>query len=93
MAIRVEATFSKDQILEMYLNEVSFGGTAYGIEEASQEYFAKNVGDLTLAEAAFLAGLPQSPTRFSPFGATPDLGFERQREVLFLMTWRNSCHR
>ncbi len=85
LSVEVEATYSKDQILEMYLNEVSYGGTAYGIEEASQEYFGKGVAELNLAEAAILAGLPQSPTRFSPFGASPDLAFERQREVLRLM--------
>jgi len=85
LSIEVEATYSKDQILEMYLNEVSYGGTAYGIEEASREYFGKGVAELNLAEAAFLTGLPQSPTRFSPFGASPDLAFERQREVLRLM--------
>jgi len=85
LSIQTELTFTKDQILEMYLNEVSYGGTAYGIEEASQEYFGKSVGDLTLPEAALLAGLPQSPTRYSPFGTTPDLAFERQREVLHLM--------
>lgn len=85
LSVRVELSFTKDEILEMYLNEVSYGGTAYGIEEASYEYFGKSVKDLSLAEAAFLAGLPQSPTRFSPFGATPELGFARQKEVLHLM--------
>ena len=85
LSIRVELTFSKDEILEMYLNEVSYGGTAYGIEEASQIYFGKGVGEINLAEAAFLAGLSQSPTRFSPFGENPDLAFERQKEVLRLM--------
>ena len=85
LSVEVELTFSKDQILEMYLNEVSYGGTAYGIEEASRVYFGKDVSQLTLAEAALLAGLPQSPTKFSPFGANPDLAFERQKEVLHLM--------
>ena len=85
LSVEVEATYSKDQILEMYLNEVSYGGTAYGIEEASREFFGKGVAELNLAEAALLAGLPQSPTRFSPFGTSPDLAFERQREVLRLM--------
>lgn len=85
LSVRVELTFSKDEILEMYMNEVSYGGTAYGIEEASYEYFGKSVMQLNLSEAAFLAGLPQSPTRFSPFGTTPDQGFMRQREVLRLM--------
>lgn len=85
LSIEVEATFTKDQILEMYLNEVSYGGTAYGIEEASQEYFGKNVQDLDLAEAALLAGLPKSPTAYSPFGQNPSSAFDRQREVLHLM--------
>lgn len=85
LSIGVEINFSKDQILEMYLNEVNYGGTTYGIQEASKHYFDKNVEDLTLAESALLAGLPQSPTRYSPFGNNPDLSFSRQREVLYLM--------
>jgi len=86
LSIEVELTFSKETILEMYLNEVSYGGTAYGIEEASRLYFGKDASDLTLAEAALLAGLPKSPTKFSPFGPNPDLAYERQKEVLSLMT-------
>lgn len=85
LAIGVELTFSKDQILEMYLNEVSYGGTAYGIQEAAQVYFDKNVNNLTIAEASLLAGLPKSPTKFSPFGPNPDLAINRQKEVLRLM--------
>jgi len=85
LSIEVELSFSKDNIFEMYLNEVSYGGTAYGIQEASRLYFGKDVQDLSLAEAALLAGLPKSPTKFSPFGPNPDLAFERQREVLNLM--------
>ena len=85
LSIEVEANYTKDQILEMYLNEVSYGGTAYGIEEASQTYFGKNVGDLDLAEAALLSGLPKSPTAYSPFGTNPDLAIQRQKEVLHLM--------
>jgi len=85
LSVEVEGTFTKDQILEMYLNEVSYGGTAYGIEEASESYFGKNVGDLDLAEAALLAGLPKSPTTYSPFGSNPDLAIARQKEVLHLM--------
>lgn len=85
LSVGVEANYTKDQILEMYLNEVSYGGTAYGIQEASMQFFGKNVGDLDLAEAAFLAGLPKSPTTYSPFGQNPDLAFQRQREVLHLM--------
>ncbi len=85
LSFQVELNYSKDQILEMYLNEVSYGGTAYGAAEASFEYFGKEVKDLNLAEAAFLAGLPQSPTKYSPFGSDPSSGFTRQREVLHLM--------
>lgn len=85
LSIEVEATYTKDQILELYLNQVSYGGTSYGIEAASQEFFGKDVANLDLAEAAFLAGLPQSPTTYSPYGQTSDSGIERQREVLRLM--------
>jgi 1A family penicillin-binding protein len=85
LAIGVELTFSKDQILEMYLNEVPYGSTAYGIQEASQLYFDKDVNQLTLAEAALLAGLPKSPTKYSPFGPNPDLALARQKQVLKLM--------
>ncbi len=85
LSVGVEATYSKDRIFEMYLNEVSYGGTAYGIEEASQEFFGKNVSELSVAEAALLAGLPKSPTAYSPFGQNPDLAIQRQREVIRLM--------
>jgi 1A family penicillin-binding protein len=82
LAVWVETQFSKDEILQMYLNEVGFGGTAYGIEEASQLYFGKSVKEVNLAEAALLAGLPASPTRYSPFGAHPEMAKFRQQQVL-----------
>jgi membrane peptidoglycan carboxypeptidase len=85
LAVITEMQFSKDEILEMYLNEVSYGGTSYGIAEASETYFAKDVKELTLAESAMLAGLPKSPTAYSPFGSDPNKAFVRQREVLSLM--------
>ncbi len=85
LAIMVELNFSKDQILEMYLNEVSYGGTAYGIEEAARTYFGKSAKELNLPEAAFLAGLPKSPSKFSPYGSSPELGIARQKDVLHLM--------
>ena len=85
LAYRVEKAYSKDEILEMYLNEVSYGGTAYGIQEAARTYFGKDVDKIILAEAALLAGLPKSPTIFSPFGNQPYLAFQRQKEVLNLM--------
>jgi 1A family penicillin-binding protein len=89
LAVEVERMYSKDQILEMYLNEVAYGGTAYGIEEAARIYFDKQVGELNLAEAALLAGLPKSPTRYSPFGSNPETARMRQREVLDLMVKDN----
>jgi 1A family penicillin-binding protein len=85
LSIEVEATYTKDQILEMYLNQISYGGTAYGIEEAAAQYFGRDVKDIDLAEAAYLAGLTKSPTAYSPYGQNPEAGFERQREVLHLM--------
>lgn len=81
----VEGIYSKNQILGMYLNQIPYGSTAYGIESASELYFGKAAKDLTLSEATLIAGLPQSPTRYSPFGAHPELAKERQKEVLTQM--------
>ena len=81
----VEFIYSKDRILEMYLNQVSYGGTAWGVEAASQIYFGKEVSKLSLAESAFLAGLPQAPSVYSPFGSHPEQGKVRQRQVLQAM--------
>jgi len=77
-----EVIYSKDKILEMYINQTPYGGTAWGIEAAAQTYFSKHAQDLGLAEAALIIGLPASPTRFSPFGAHPELAKERQIRVL-----------
>lgn len=85
LATKVELAFSKDQILEMYLNEVAYGGATYGIEEASQTYFGKSASSLSVAEAALLAGLPRAPTSYSPFGAQPYLARARQLETLSKM--------
>lgn len=82
LAFWAERVFTKKQILQMYFNEVAYGGTSYGISAASQSYFGKQPKDLTLAESAFLAGLPASPTTYSPYGSNPELGRERQKEVL-----------
>lgn len=82
LAPTVELLYSKDKILELYLNTVSYGGTAWGIETAAEKYFGKSIKDVTLAEAAILAGLPQAPTTYSPFGAHPELAKKRQKEVL-----------
>ena len=85
LTILTELIYSKDQILEMYLNHVPYGGTAWGVEAAAQTYFGKPAKDLTLGEAALLAGLPAAPTRYSPFGANPELAKERQELVLSRM--------
>ncbi len=67
LAIQVDKRYSKDQILEMYLNDVPYGGANIGVESAAQAYFGKDVKDLDLAQSAFLAGLPQAPSVYSPF--------------------------
>lgn len=82
LAVEVELLFTKDEILQMYFNEIPYGGTAYGAEAASKTYFGKSAQDLDLAESALLAGLPSAPTTYSPFGANPRLAFVRQKEVL-----------
>lgn len=81
-ALRVEAIYPKDKILETYLNQISYGGTAYGVAAAAEQYFGKNLGQLSLAEATFLAGLPAAPTTNSPFGPTPNAYKNRQKAVL-----------
>jgi len=85
LAILVETRYSKDKILEMYLNQVPYGGTAWGVESAAEKYFGKQVKELDLAEASLLAGLPQAPSLYSPLGAHPELAKERQKEVLYRM--------
>jgi penicillin-binding protein 1C len=82
LAVVTEGSYSKDQILEMYLNQVAYGGSTYGVEEAAWRYFHKSAKDLNLAESALLAGLPQAPSVYSPFGSNPELAFTRQEEVL-----------
>jgi len=82
LSLLTEHKYSKDQILEMYLNQIGYGGTAYGIEEASHEYFGKSAKDLSLSESAMLAGLPVAPTTLSPYGTNPYLSKVRQQQVL-----------
>lgn len=82
LALRIERTFSKDEILQMYLNEAPYGGTAVGVEAASQIYFGKEPKELTLTESVFLAGLPQSPSRYSPYSGSNKRAFlPRAKEV------------
>lgn len=81
IALQIEYSFTKDQILEGYCNSIYFGLGAYGIEAASQTYFSKHASELTVAESALLAGLPNAPSRLNPF-RNPDLA--EQRKILIL---------
>lgn len=82
LAFETELIFSKKEILEMYLNEVPYGGPTYGIQEAARLFFGKQAKDLTLSEAALLAGLPAAPTAYSPNGLNKDYAKTRQLQVL-----------
>ncbi|MCX6747425.1 MAG: transglycosylase domain-containing protein, partial [Candidatus Nomurabacteria bacterium] len=85
LAVKMDQALSKEKILELYLNEVPYGGTVYGIEEASKTYFSKSANNLTIAEAAYLASIPQSPTTLSPYGKHINKLEERKNLVLFKM--------
>jgi len=85
LAIKVDRSMSKEKILEAYLNEAPYGGTIYGIQEASQTYFGKNAQDLSIAEAAYLAAIPQSPTALSPYGKNKARLEQRKNFVLSRM--------
>jgi len=85
LAVWAEQIYTKDQILEMYFNQVPYGGTAWGAEAAAQTYFGKSVEDLDLAESSFLAGLPQAPSIYSPYSGNEDLWKKRQKDVLVRM--------
>ena len=81
LAIQVERKYTKDEILQIYLNEVPYGGTAWGIEAAAQTYFAKDAKDLSMPEATILAGLPQRPSFYSPYGSNPKAYITRAEDV------------
>ncbi len=89
LAIKIERILSKDEILSIYLNESPYGGTIYGVEEAAQSFFGKKAADVTLAESAYLASLPQSPTFLSPYGNNRSYLEERQKLVLERMLINN----
>lgn len=82
LAIRLEQVLTKEEILGHYLNESPYGGTIYGVEEASLSFFGKPASDVTLAEAAYLASLPQLPTYYSPYGNHRDDLEKRKNQVL-----------
>jgi len=84
LAWQLAHRYSKDEILSLYLNQMYYGGLAYGVEAAAQTYFGKTVADLDLAECALLAGLPQAPALYQPL-TDPEAAKERQRVVLGLM--------
>lgn len=85
---QIENTYSKNEILQMYLNETPYGGQNYGVFTVARAYFNKHPSDLTTAESAYLAGLPQSPSRYSPYSSDPTRGLERKDYVLYLMNER-----
>ena len=84
IAARIEKTISKEQILEMYMNNVYLGSGAYGVEGAAEIYFNKKLKDLTLPELALIAGLPQAPSVYSPYNNL-DLAVQRRNQVLLRM--------
>ena len=85
LAIAIDTRFTKDQILNFYLNEIPYGRNAYGIEAAAQTYFNKSAKDLDLAESAYLAGMPQAPTYYNPSGPHRDALDARKNTILTLM--------
>ncbi|HEX3235342.1 MAG TPA: PBP1A family penicillin-binding protein [Gemmatimonadales bacterium] len=84
VAQEIEAKYSKDKILELYLNQIDLGNRAYGVEAASQRYFGKSVRDLNVAEAATLAAIPKAPSRYNP-RKNPNLSLQRRNTILNLL--------
>ena len=82
LSVQIERKYTKDEILLMYLNEAPYGGSSWGVGTAAIQYFGKPLRDLTLAECAILAGLPQRPNVYSPFSKTPTAYVERTNHVL-----------
>lgn len=82
LALKLEQLKTKDEILEIYLNESPYGGTIYGVEEASRAFFNKSAAELTIAQAAYLAAIPQAPTYLSPYGNNRDKLDARQQTVI-----------
>ncbi|MDP6659772.1 MAG: PBP1A family penicillin-binding protein [Candidatus Pacebacteria bacterium] len=82
LALKLEKVLSKEDILALYLNETPYGGSMYGIEEASQAFFSKSAAEITIAESAYLAALPQAPTYYSPYGNNREKLEDRKNLVL-----------
>src|SRR3989344_3514448 len=89
LSFKLEKVKTKDEILGLYLNGIPYGGNMYGIEQASQAFFAKKASDITLAEAAYLAAIPKASTRYSPYGTRKNLLDERKNLVLGEMLENN----
>ena len=86
LTLKMEKVLSKEEILNLYLNEISYGGTIYGVEAASENFFGKKAKDLTLAESVYLAALPKAPTYYSPYGEHRKELEERKNFILGRMT-------
>ncbi len=82
LSISVEWNLDKYQILERYFNQIPYGGETYGVQEAANKYFGKNVWELNMNEAAFLAGLPAAPSSYSPYGENKEYAYARMRHVI-----------
>lgn len=82
LAFKIEKKYSKDEILDMYLNEVPYGSNAYGISKAAQTFFGKSAGELSLDEAALLAALPKATTHYSPYGENKKELVRRQKNII-----------
>ncbi len=82
LAIEIEQLYKKDDILKLYLNEIPYGSTAYGVQAAAKTYFGKDAKDLTLAQSALLAAMPQAPSYYSPYGPNKAVLIRRQHKVL-----------
>ncbi len=82
LSLKLERMLSKERIFDMYLNEIPYGGSLYGVEEASQAFFGKKSKEVTIAEAAYLASLPQAPSFYSPYGKNKEKLDERKNVVL-----------
>ena len=89
LSIKLDGVLEKDEILNIYLNEIAFGGGLYGVEEASQSFYRKSAKDLTLAESAYLAAIINAPTYYSPYGKNKDKLENRKNMVLREMKSQN----
>ncbi len=86
LALKLDAAWTKARILQTYLNQVYYGNRAYGVEAAAQTYFSKPAKELTLSEAALIAGLPQAPSYYDPFTRQAEAGFRRNQVLAALRT-------